>query len=159
MIGDTGRCVNCGFLGKRRTVIDAESIVYTATSYDRENGTFNRYSGWPDQRDMPTQLACFRNAVNLQKEILDELAMAKQNGRDAENEHTLTIIKKPRECKIWYPWTEYLSPKEHFEEFREEINRRERKRTNCIMIWLTVALVFLTIMLVVFAVVESKNLA
>ena len=52
MTDDTGRCVNCGFLGKRRTVVDAESIVYAATSYDREKGMFNRQSGWPNQRDM-----------------------------------------------------------------------------------------------------------
>jgi len=142
---DTGRCVNCGFLGKLRTQVDAECIIYPATSYDREKGTFNRHSGWPDQRDIPTQPTCFRNAANLQKELVDALAMAEQKGRDAENKHTLAIIGIPRECQSWYPWTEYRSPKEHFEDLKEELNRKERKRTNWIMIGLTVALLIFTI--------------
>jgi len=119
MADDTGRCVNCGFLGKLRRQVDAETIVYSATSYNRETGTFYRYSGWPDQRDIPTQPTCFRNAANLQKELVDALAMAGQQGRDDENEHTLALIEKPRKCESWYPWTEYLDPKEHFEEFKQ----------------------------------------
>jgi hypothetical protein len=142
MASDTGRCINCGFLCKRRTVVDAESIVYTATSYDRENGTFYRHSGWPEHRDMPTQPACFRNIANLQKELVDALALSEQKGRDAENTLTLEIIKKSRECKIWYPWTELLNPKEHLDNLKEEQNRKDRKYTDRIMRWLTIALVF-----------------
>ena len=156
MTDDTGRCVNCGFLGKRRTVVDAESIVYTATSYDRQKGTFNRQSGWPDQRDMPTQITCFRNAANLQKELVDALAVAGQQDTAAENEHACIIIEKPRKCESWYPWTEYLSPKEHFEDFKEELNRQERKRTNGIMIGLTIALIIFAAMQV-YAALASIN--
>ena len=135
MSNDTGRCVNCGFLGKLRKQVDAESIVYPATSYDREKGTFYRHSGWPDKQDISTQPTCFRNAANLQKELTDVLAMAGQTGREAENEHTLAIIEKPRECEFWYLWTEYRSPKEHLEmldrerwqEWQEK-QRRDDKR-------------------------------
>lgn len=130
MVKDTGRYVNCGFLCKRRTVIDAESIVYEATDYDREKGTFYRHSGWPNQRDMPTQPACFRNAANLQKELIDANAAAGQWGRDAENEHTLAIIEKPRECESWYLWTKYSSPKEHLEEMKiEQLQKFNRNMT------------------------------
>ena len=156
MADDTGRCVNCGFLGKRRTVVDAESIVYAATSYDRQKGTFNRESGWPDQRDMPTQPTCFRNAANLQRELVEELAIDGKHGTDWENACTCIIIAKPRECESWYAWTEYHSPKEHYEEFKEELNRQERKRTNRIMIWLTIALIVFAA-LQVYAALASIN--
>ncbi len=66
MADDKGRCVNYGFLCKLRKQIDAETIVCPATSYNRDNGVFNRYSGWPDQRDITTQPTCFRNVANLQ---------------------------------------------------------------------------------------------
>lgn len=142
---DTGRCVNCGFLGKLRRQVDAETIVYEATRYNRENGTLWRYSGWPNPGDIPTQPTCFRNAANLQKELVDALAMVEQKGRDVENKHTLAIIEKDRKCKSWYPWTEYRNLKEHFEDLKEELNRKERKRTNWIMIGLTLALLIFTI--------------
>ena len=135
MADDTGRCINCGFLCKIRRQVDAEVIVYQATSNNRETGTFSRYSGWPNGRDIPTQITCFRNTVNLQKELTDVLAMAGQTGRDAENEHTLAIIEKPRKCESWYLWTEHLSPKEHLEmldrerwqEWQEKQRRNDKR--------------------------------
>ncbi|MFC2003131.1 hypothetical protein ACFLV4_04215 [Chloroflexota bacterium] len=144
MADDIGRCVNCGFLGKRRTVVDAESIVYTATGWDRQKGTFYRESGWPDRRDMPTEITCFRNATNLQKEVNDALAEGEHSDA-AKQECAHTVTEKDRRCKSWYPWTEYLSPKEHLEEFKEGLNRRERKRTDRILIGLTWALAFFAI--------------
>ena len=127
MVEDTGRCVNCGFLGKLRSQIDAETFVYEATRYNRETGTFYRYSGHPEPRDISTQITCFRNAANLQKELVDALAMDGQRDRNAENEPTLTLIKKPRKCKSWYLWTEHRSPKEHFEEFKMQQLEKERR--------------------------------
>ena len=127
MVKDTGRCVNCGFLGKLRRQIDAETIVYEATRYNRENGALWRYSGWPNPRDISTQINCFRNAANLQKELVDALTMAGQQDREAENKHTLAIIGETRKCKSWYQWTEYSSPKEHLEEMKiEQLQRFNR---------------------------------
>ena len=127
MADDAGRCVNCGFLCKLRRQADAEAIVYEATSYDRKNGTLYHHSGWPDKHDVQTQLTCFRNAANLQKELVDTLAAAEQRGMEATNKHTLAIIEKPRNCESWYPWTEYLSPREHLEEMKlKELQRFNR---------------------------------
>jgi hypothetical protein len=163
---DTGRCVNCGFLGKRRTVVDAESIVYAATTFDRQNGTFNRESGWPDSRDMPTQPACFANVANLQKEFVDALAITGLQGNAIEHECSLVLIEKPRECKSWYPWTEYRSPKEHFEEYKTqqleqsrrdfetrlfESNQKLTKDYNMVMLRLTVAAIIFAIAQIVAA--------
>ncbi len=128
MADDTGRCVNCGFLGKLRRQIDAETFVYEATRYNRETGTLYRYSGWPNPGDIPTQPTCFRNAANLQKELVDALAMAGQKGRAVENEYTLAVIEKTRECESWYPWTEYRNPKDHFEEFKMQQLENDRRQ-------------------------------
>ncbi len=132
------KCKGCGFLGKLRRQIDAETIVYEATRYNRANGALWRHSGWPKPgNDTPTQPTCFRNATNLNKELVDSLASAGQEGQAAEEEHTLAIIGKSRECESWYPWTEYRSPKEHYEEFkmlqleqRREIFEKELENSN-----------------------------
>ena len=140
---DAGRCVNCGFLCKRRTVIDAESIIYEATSYDRKKGTFYRHSGWPDRRDIPTQPACFRNAAHLQKELVDALTVAGQQDREAENKHTLAIIGNTRKCKSWYQWTECSSPKEHLEDMK--IEQLQRFNRNMSIFFAIVAFVTLAV--------------
>ena len=173
MAEDTGRCVNCGFLGKLRRQIDAEAIVYEATRYDRENGTLYRHSGWPDvmRHDVLTGPTCFRNAANLQEELARLLAVAEQKGRDVENANTLAVIQAHRACQDWYPWTEYRTPKEHFDEFLmqqlednrrtfeqkmeadrknselklDERNRQERKRTDKVMIALAIAAIILAL--------------
>lgn len=106
---------------------------------------------------MPTQIACFRNAANLPKEIDEAIAKAERQGTDVKNEHARILIEKFRKCKSWYPWTEYLTPKEHFDEFKEEINRQERRRTNRIMIWLTIALIFFAIVQVVVTILGVTN--
>ena len=108
-------CADCGFLCKIRKQVDAEVIVYQATKYNRETGTFYRYSGWPNATDIPTQITCFRNATNLQNELVDAFTKDGQTGRDAENAQTLELINKSRECEHWYKWTEHLNPKEHLE--------------------------------------------
>ena len=146
MVEDTGRCVNCGFLGKLRTQVDAESIVYSALRYDRETGTLNRHSGWPDNRDIPAQPTCFRNVTDLQQELTEELNKLGKQDTDSKKEQTLELIKKARDCKFWYPWTEYKSPKEHYEELNMALLEKTRKRTNKIMIFLTAALVLFALM-------------
>lgn len=150
----TGSCYNCGFLGKLRTQIDAETYLYEATQYNRETGNLTRYSGWPDQRDIPTKPSCFINATNLQKELIESLKSINKPTHADEIEHTLLIIKKSRCCEHWYPWTEYRTPKEHYDELKskqleddrrlfessiERQNKEERKRTNRVMIGLTIA--------------------
>lgn len=159
--------VNCGFLCKRREGENAESVIYTATRYDREMGTFQYQSGWPNGQDMHTQPECYRNVAHLSKELVDELAKAEPDvivlgpRTTLENYYTSVVIERNRGCngcKSWYPWTEHSSPKEHLEELKvqqlednrrrfeselAELSRQERKRTNWIMIGLAIgALIF-----------------
>lgn len=84
------------------------------------------------------------NVICLQKEDNDAFAKAEQTDA-AKQECARIVAEKDRKCGSWYPWTEHLTPKEHLEEFKEGLNKLERKRTDGILIGLTWALVFFTI--------------
>ena len=79
---------------------------------------------------MPTYIVCFRNVTNLRTELARELAKYEKPEDISfwEKDYTCRIIEKPRKCKSWYPWTEYLTPKEHFEEYKmEQLEYNRRK--------------------------------
>lgn len=155
----TGRCINCGYLGKKDTAGFGE-MCFTVSAEDRTTGQLARHSTLnvrPGQ--FITVPWCFVGKVNL-KEELDHLPV-----QQTEEERIRSLIGKDRNCPSWYPWREFASPREQWEESvmlameerrekfekrmeqerkdfelgLEERNRRERKRTDRIMIWLTVA--------------------
>jgi hypothetical protein len=91
---------------------------------------------------------CFRGKAH----ILDELNSIGAN--DQQTDKVKQIIQKDRKCEFWYPWTEFRTPKEHFEEFKmmqlekerrdfelrlQQMNEQQRKRTDKIMIGLAIA--------------------
>jgi hypothetical protein len=156
-----GRCISCGFLGK----FDRYSgICHEAIPLDRYRGDFGcQGSG------ISTIPWCYRNKVEFKWDVNNlpnRAAFEKICDKLKED------IKQDRKCPAWYPWTEGCSPKEHFEEFkmleleqrRQEFeqrmekerkefelildnrNREERKRTDRVMIWLTIALIIFAAM-------------
>ncbi len=108
---DTGRCINCGFLGKRR-MDRAVAGCYEALPVDRETGKFQPIQGhglYP---------CCFRNKTEYTWDV-------------SQGQHPvdcLVQMSEDRKCQYWYPYTEHRTPEQHFEEFQMlqlEDNRRQ----------------------------------
>ncbi len=128
----TGRCVNCGYLGKRSTKL-AEKCFY-ADQKDRSFGRFNKHEtldgGLTSLSTIPW---CSVGKADLYAELTDMGANVHQVHKVRE------VIEKDRKCPSWYPWREFASPKEHFEEsmmlamekrreeFEERIERDRRR--------------------------------
>jgi hypothetical protein len=155
----TRRCINCGYLGKK-DINGFNEECFTASAEDRVNGLLARH------RTLRISVGQFITVpwssvgkANL-KEELDHLPIEL-----SEEARTLNVIMKDRGCPSWYPWREFASPREQWEESvmlamedrqrkfeqqmeearqgfelrLEERNRHERQRTDRIMIWLGVA--------------------
>jgi len=166
-----GRCINCGFLGKRDCV-SSISVCYEATAADRLAGQLTEYRMEPTQHGGMTNRALLRTypwCFLGKAHILDELNSI--GAKDHQTDKVQQIIQKDRQCGSWYPWTEFRTPKEHFEEFkmleleqrREEFekhmeenrkefefklqkrNEQERKRTDKVMIGLAIAATILAL--------------
>ena len=154
----TGRCINCGFLGKRSPQFD--EVCFHASGKDRLSGIFSRHHTLMGGETSLTDTIpwCFVGKGDFLKEL---------GGIQATvfTDKVREVIERDRKCPSWYPWREFASPKEHFEESmvlameqrREEFeqkmendrkafelkldegNREERKRTNRVMKWLAFA--------------------
>jgi len=170
-----GKCINCGFLGCRDGDMRI-SECYPASRYARDFGTLNEYVDprpkgvteiVPNIKTFPW---CFVGKANLKNDA-DELFDAKDEELNRENVCIHRVITKSRNCSSWYPWREFATPKEHYEEFKmlqleqqrqefeqkmekdrrgfelklEEINEHERKRTDNIMIGLAIVGVILAL--------------
>lgn len=92
------------------------SECYTASSYARESGTLNEYVDSrpkgtleivPNIRTFPW---CFIGEANLKDEV-DQL-----DSQVNEATRILDVIAKDRHCPSWYPWREFASPREQWEE-------------------------------------------
>lgn len=106
----TRRCVNCGFLGKRSPQFD--EVCFHASGKDRISGIFNRHHTLAGGETNLTDTIpwCFVGKGDFLKELGDIKATVIQADKVRE------IIEKDRKCPSWYPWREFASPKEHFEE-------------------------------------------
>ena len=115
-----GQCINCGFLGKRMRNPHF-SECREATPWERaeghigDKGESDRYMPW-----------CFINKAHLAREtseLVDDRPITEKVGQ---------VITRPRDCDGWYPWTEGLDPKEHYEEHKmrqlEESRRQFEQR-------------------------------
>lgn len=113
-----GKCINCGYLGKSDNTLGQE--CHTAKADERTIGNLAHHIV-PGIVSLDTVPRCFITKANLKNEV-------EQLGSQSKGvSPTLVIIEKDRNCPSWYPWTEYFSPKEHFEEFKMqqlEDNRR-----------------------------------
>jgi len=100
----TGQCINCGFLGKRG-LGGLDSTCYHASARERATGQFERqdFETGLHTRTVPW---CFVNIADLFREVQETAT-----GRD-HTVPTQEVITKARECKSWYPWREFVSPKE-----------------------------------------------
>ena len=123
-----GKCINCGFLGKR-DCISSVSICYEATSVDRLEGQLTEYRMEPTQSGGMTNRALLRTLPWCfigKAGFLVELEV--EGARDIQPDKVRDIIRKDRKCEFWYPWTEGKPPKEHLEKLEMmqlEQNRRE----------------------------------
>lgn len=137
-----GSCINCGFLGKRDQRA-TYSMCYEASATERLGGWLTQQVG-----GIATRPWCFVDKVRFYEEL--QAMGAQEHQVDKVQE----LLKKARACPSWYPWREFLSPKEHFEVKLQERNERERKRTNWVMIGLTIALLIFSIVQV-FAILRA----
>lgn len=153
-----GKCINCGFLGKRASQ-STVSVCYEATVIDRKRGQFT------DCDAISTYAWCFVRGASIGDEV------SKIEGDRHFFDKMKEVIERDRCCPSWYKWTEFESPKEHYEEFKmlqlernrqefeqrieddrrkwelelQRLNEESRKRTNSVMIRLTVLIVLFAI--------------
>ncbi len=158
----TGRCVNCGFLGKRSPRFDEK--CFHASEKDRISGRLNQHTTLEGNVGTFTTIPwCYVGKADFQTELGGIAATAFQPDKMRE------IIEEDRKCPSWYPWREFATPKEHFEEsmmlamekrreefeqhmeqerrdweFKlEQLSKEERKRTNKTMKFLAIgAIIF-----------------
>lgn len=169
------KCADCGFLAARDQDLRI-SECYPATRYARDFGTLDEYID-PKPKSIieiipkiMTSPWCFVNKANLGKES-DELYNAEDKELSRENVRIHKVITTQRDCISWYPWREFASPREHYEEFKmiqleqqrqefeqrieaerrkfelelQQINEHDRKRTDNIMIGLAIVGVILAL--------------
>jgi hypothetical protein len=166
----TRRCINCGYLGKK-DVNGFNEECFTASAEDRLNGRLARHVTFRGAvGNFITVPWCFVGKADLKHEI------DQTDTKGIEETRILSVLEKDRNCPSWYPWREFTSPKEqwqesvmlamedrqrkfeeHMEETRrafetqiEESNRLDRRRTDRLMIWLGfAAIVFAAAQIVV----------
>ena len=143
-----GRCISCGYLCKRIDLLT--TTVFEASAEDRS--LFNLVSHPESQRS--TRIWCFVYEEPLYEKFkrLTELYGKTRDNAEISGE----IITRDINCPKWIPYKPFMSPKEHLEDFKENLNRQERKRTNYIMIGLTIALIVFAV-LQLYAVLASIN--
>jgi len=165
----TGRCVNCGLLGKRASQ-STLSVCYEATAVDRLGGHLT------EVREDPVGPAAYPPIIHThpwcflgKADLLGELAV--MGAKEHQADKVLELIRKDRNCKAWYPWREFLSPKEHWEEqimlameerrekFEQsiekdrkdfelklfEMNQRLAKDSHRVMVWLAIAAIIFAV--------------
>ena len=133
-----GRCISCGYLCKRIDLMT--DTVFEASVEDRSNFSFISHP----ESTRGTRIWCFINKEPLFNEFVKLTNLYEQTRDNAQISGE--IITRDINCPKWIAYKSFMSPKEHLEEFKEEINRRERKRTNRIMIGLTIALIFFALL-------------
>ena len=107
---DTGRCINCGFFGKR-SLGEQIPIVIEVTNPERTKGQPEPVAG------RSTRVVCYRNKIQFTFQPPSH-----------DPEKIKEEIQKARECQFWYSYEEGRSPEKHFEELRMlELERRREE--------------------------------
>ncbi len=164
------KCINCGYLGKKDTQGFGREC-FIASAEERTTGNLAHHI-IPGMSSLTTVPWCFCGKFNLKDEV-DQLDDPQIN----EVSRIFSVLTKDRHCPSWYPWREFSSPKEQWDESvmlamekrqqdfeiqmekerrgfevrLQELNERDRKRTNRVMIGLAVAAVFFAIAQVIVA--------
>lgn len=123
-----GACFNCGFLSLRDTANSHLSEYLELTQETRENGNlFRRNTGYRPW--------CFRNVAILRETEVeaDKLPLETQFEPETRSLRALqkaatAVIKRDRRCKLWFPYTPGIGPREHFEEFKTLELEEDRRR-------------------------------
>jgi hypothetical protein len=121
---DKGRCVNCGFLGKRVTP-GQRAITpsyYEIDQYGRESGRV-----WGQIQDLLTgevitEPICFKQVVSITEEI--KLLASAADRYEAARQ----TFERDRDCGSWYPYISGFGPKEHSDKLLME--QLEERRMN-----------------------------
>lgn len=119
-------CINCGFLGHSEIRIvpphgDRAEIWVMASREQREAG------------DLPTRLACWRGAAQLDREVVSVGAAASPRSPSANPSDTLRswvlqVIEKARpDCDRYQPWTRHYSVEQHLEEHKMYLLQKQRR--------------------------------
>jgi hypothetical protein len=126
---DEGRCINCGFLGRRIVHPDmaAKKVIvpayYECDEQQRQSGKV-----WSQVQDLLVENAsaepfCFLQMADIREEIKSLCQNDNQTNFDAAKE----VFARERDCKSWYPYNPGLSPKDHFDRMSMELLERARK--------------------------------
>jgi hypothetical protein len=124
---DKGRCVNCGFLGKR--VKPGERAItpsyYEIDQHGRETGRV-----WSQHQDLLTAEVstapfCFKHVVSIREEIETAVTNGKAADRYAAAQQSFLT---DRQCHLWYPYIPGFGPKEHSD--RLQMEQLEERRMN-----------------------------
>jgi hypothetical protein len=75
---------------------------------------------------VPTELACFVDAVDLMGDIRNLPKSGTQEGNEQRTRAALESIAKDRHCSAWYPYKPGFNPIEHYEQL--EMQRIENDR-------------------------------
>jgi len=115
-----GQCISCGLLGQRprdpsQPLCSEVMPAQRAEGHIGDTPHTEMFMPW-----------CFVGRANLAREI-------RELGNDVPlATRTFQTITRHRDCKGWYPYTEFLSPKEHYEELNmrqlEESRRQFEER-------------------------------
>ena len=122
-----GRCINCGFLSKRRVDKPIREF-HEATGVDRANGSL-----WTVENPFDAMPWCFMRVGQFVRETEPYIA-DKEKDRSkpvpmAEWERAMRqIIGADRNCQSFYPWQEGLLPQEHYEELRMQQLEDSRRK-------------------------------
>ena len=113
----TGRCINCGYLGKKDTNVHT-SECYEASTFERISGTLLKHMGAPTdpsthRPQIQTFPWCFVGKAYIHDEV--DARFAEMEGKEDKTVCVFNVISKSRDCPSWYPWREFATPKEHFE--------------------------------------------
>jgi hypothetical protein len=128
-----GRCINCGFLGQRGKGSDSTECRGVSEE-KRLKGEITLYKG--SEEALP---CCFVGAYDLFGE-LGGISYPEPGYRGELSE----IIAKDRQCEHWYPWTEFRSPAQHYEEFKMKQLEEQRTQSERLMHRLTIIAIVVT---------------
>lgn len=126
-------CATCGFLAKVRNRVSSQTQFEPVDPRERLSGIIGTVS--------PSYLLCVmgrRSGLNLNDEVKKVIDCEKDAQPPIQyKDAVLAVLRQPRETcveqGVWFEWDEYLTPKEHREEFKmlqlEQIRQEEVKRT------------------------------
>lgn len=118
-----GRCISCGFLCQRIDLMT--ETVYEATVEARNYGNLVSHPESP----RATRIWCFVYQEPLWEEFR---RLSAQYGNTRDNaEINFEIITRDINCPEWYPYTPFMSPKEHLKKLNSsEVEQKRNKTAN-----------------------------